>query len=259
MQLREETLLRPESRTDRPLAAVAFDMDDTLCDFAGSEAAARKAMAWRLATEFGLDPDLLHETYEAIDQRRLAHGASGWWTRTGALAHRTENWRLTLQRFGVEDPELPLILAREHEAIRRRHLYLFPEALPVLRALHGQLPLVLITNGPADNQRSQAELLGLTAFFDHILVEGELGYGKPDPRVFRLAEERVGAPPEAWLMVGDNLRADVAGALAAGWRSVWVNRRGAARPADLAPHFVVESLHEVPAIVHHLRGAARSA
>lgn len=57
-------------------------------------------------------------------------------------------------------------------------------------------------------------------------------YGKPHAPVFHALETALGLPPERLLMVGDSLEHDVAGALAAGWRAVFV--MGGLHAADFA-------------------------
>lgn len=42
--------------------------------------------------------------------------------------------------------------------------------------------------------------------FDELLISGELGLAKPDPRIFRLASERAGAPPQRCLFIDDTPR-----------------------------------------------------
>ena len=76
-------------------------------------------------------------------------------------------------------------------------------------------------------------------------------FGKPDPGMFRLAMERVGAErPDRCVMVGDNLSTDIAGGRAAGMRTVWLTN-GEARPdpfpADRTPDAVYRDLADVSA------------
>ncbi len=50
-----------------------------------------------------------------------------------------------------------------------------------------------------------------------------VGVRKPDPRIFALACGALGCRPEETVMVGDNLEADVAGALACGMQAVYLD------------------------------------
>jgi putative hydrolase of the HAD superfamily len=59
------------------------------------------------------------------------------------------------------------------------------------------------------------EQLGLAGHFATVVTSAEAGAPKPDPRIFRLALERLGARPERALHVGDS-EADEEGARAAG-------------------------------------------
>lgn len=63
--------------------------------------------------------------------------------------------------------------------------------------------------------------LGWAGDFDAIIDSGKVGVEKPDARIFALALERLGVAAEHAVHIGDSWPADVAGALAAGWRAIW--------------------------------------
>jgi len=67
--------------------------------------------------------------------------------------------------------------------------------------------------------------LGLRHYFDLVLASGEVGIQKPDPGIFAVALERIGASAGASLYIGDNYWADVVGA-----------RRAGLTPVLLDPH-----------------------
>lgn len=107
--------------------------------------------------------------------------------------------------------------------------------------------LALLTNGSSLYQRRKIDRFALEQHFELILVEGELGYGKPDTRVFRQALDQLKArPSEAW-MVGDNLDADIAGAKSVGVFGVWHDAVGAGRaPSDrVVPDLTIASISEL--------------
>jgi putative hydrolase of the HAD superfamily len=86
--------------------------------------------------------------------------------------------------------------------------------------------LALLTNGSSRGQREKINRFDLAGLFDMILVEGEVGFGKPDPRMYaRALSELNAAADEAW-MVGDNLEWDVAGPQREGIAGIWIDRRG---------------------------------
>lgn len=82
----------------------------------------------------------------------------------------------------------------------------------------------VLTNGPTDIQRAKLAATGILGRVDGICISEEAGVRKPDPEVFRVAAARCGHDLsfETW-MVGDNPATDIAGAAAAGLRSVWIS------------------------------------
>ncbi len=70
--------------------------------------------------------------------------------------------------------------------------------------------------------------IGIADAFEVIVDSGRLGIEKPDPRVFAYALDQLGARGEPAIHIGDSWSADVAGALAAGWRAIWYGRRAVA-------------------------------
>ena len=99
-----------------------------------------------------------------------------------------------------------------------------------LSRLRGQgWRVAIVTNGPP-TQRAKVEKAVLTELVDACCVSGELGFWKPDRRIFEHAislcgDDGVGAPGEGGIwMIGDSPDADMAGAHALGIRTVWMHR-----------------------------------
>lgn len=87
-----------------------------------------------------------------------------------------------------------------------------------LRGLRPNYRLGLVSNGGGPTQRAKLEAAGLLDCFepDHLWISGEVGWDKPDPRIFWKACAELGVPPHRCLMVGDNLETDGQGARNAG-------------------------------------------
>ena len=132
---------------------------------------------------------------------------------------------------------------------------LYPETCEVLAQLRAaDLKLVIITNSPWDVplrlMRGDLAQWDLERFFDAFICSGNLAWRKPNPDFMFAAAEKVGVLPAGCLVVGDNLQADIAGAQAAGMKSVWINRTGATVPAGCPPpDWTERSLVEVMEIV----------
>jgi putative hydrolase of the HAD superfamily len=102
------------------------------------------------------------------------------------------------------------------------YCHLIPGTEEMLGSLKARYPLGLLSNfthPPA----AQAILdgLGITPFFDVVLISGELGYRKPHALVFHLLLEKLGVEPGELLYVGDDPEPDIDGAWSMGIRPVW--------------------------------------
>ena len=100
---------------------------------------------------------------------------------------------------------------------------LIPKTIEMLRQLEGKYRLGILSNfthGPA--VEGLLDQLGLTPFFDTVLVSGAIGYRKPHPLVFEMLVENLGFEKHQILYVGDSLDPDVLGATQSGLRPVWM-------------------------------------
>jgi putative hydrolase of the HAD superfamily len=237
------------------MRALLLDLDDTLLDYSGgvdgcwagacADAAAGIAQASLVAAlaetrrSFWSDPE--HNRRQRVDMLRA-------WTSIATQA---------LQRCGG-DPRLGAAIAEAFAARRRAAMQLFPDARRMLITLRDRgLPLALVTNGDAREQRAKIERHGLAPFFGAIVIEGELGAGKPDAAVYEtaLAALGVAAGADVW-MVGDHLEFDVAGPQRLGLRAAWLDRPGVGVPAGagIRPDRIVRGLDEMT-VLPSARGA----
>jgi putative hydrolase of the HAD superfamily len=228
--------------------ALLLDLDDTLLDYSGgvelcwqgacADAAAvvpQAELVTALAAtrrSFWRDPE--HNRRERVNMLRA-------WTSIATQA---------LEQCGG-DARLGAAIAEAFAARRRSVMKLFPDALSFLGALRERgIPLALVTNGDASEQRAKIERHALAPFFGAIVIEGEFGAGKPDAAVYRSALEGLGveAGPDVW-MVGDHLEFDVAGPQRLGLRASWLDRPGSGLPpgADIRPDRIVRGLDELAA------------
>jgi putative hydrolase of the HAD superfamily len=228
---------------------VLLDLDDTI--LADSVVASRHwkdACLEHAPDRPGLDPLLLHD---AIERARQWFWSDARRHRTGRLdqdAARFEIARLALTALGVDDDVLAERLAGTHSERRHAGAHLLPGALETVAWFRRRgSRTALLTNGAAGAQRAKVERFGLSRLFDLVLIEGELGYGKPDPRIYRLALRRLGVTAsEAW-MAGDNLEWDVAQPQRMGIFGIWIDVRGAGLPASsqVRPDRIVRALADL--------------
>ncbi|SFE59340.1 putative hydrolase of the HAD superfamily [Paenibacillus algorifonticola] len=252
--------------------AVLFDLDDTLlwddrsvkeafdatCQ-AGAEAAGVDAVELEEAVR--KEARSLYESYETFPFTKMIgiNPFEGLWAnfREGeqeefrkleqlAPTYRREAWTKGLKALGVDNQELGARLAEQFPAERRARPIVYDETFRLLDALKGKYKLLLLTNGSPDLQ--QEKLTGvpqLAPYFDHIIISGAFGEGKPAVSIFRHALERLGIEPEQGIMVGDKLTTDILGANIIGMDSVWINRHGAVRSDEIVPTYEIKHLEEL--------------
>jgi HAD superfamily hydrolase (TIGR01509 family) len=133
---------------------------------------------------------------------------------------------------------------------------LLPHAEETLQALAlAGLRLGVISNRMHGGERLLDDLgyLGISHFFTCIITSCEAGRMKPHPALFHQALAALGVTAAEAVMVGDDPRADVGGALASGLRAVWVRRppeRADEPPPGVPAIARLDELPEVIAAMH---------
>jgi putative hydrolase of the HAD superfamily len=232
-----------------------IDMDDTILSAYG-----RPELAWnKVTTEFA-------DQFGAIPSRQVAaaiidYARQFWATAEAGWRLRLEEARLVVVHGGFAalaanghellSRDVAVRLAERFHAYREEEMFVFPGAHDAIDALreHG-VKLALVTNGAAGPQRAKVERFALTHRFDHIQIEGEHGFGKPEERAYLHAMQALGVTaPETW-MIGDNLEWEVEAPQRLGIHAIWIDVHGEGLPADstVRPDRIIRSLTElVPA------------
>lgn len=245
--------------------AIFFDLDDTLLwDQQSVKEAFRETCEWAAEQASADCSDLEQAVRE--EARKLYAGYSthaftqmiginpfeGLWGRFDdsgddfqqlkevAPGYQQKAWTLGLKRIGIDEPTLGKRLAEYFPEARKRNPILYEDSLEVLDQLKGRFDLLLLTNGSPSLQQIKLDITPeIAPYFDHIVISGAFGRGKPDASIFEHALSKFGYVPEDVLMVGDNPLTDILGAERAGIPSVWLNRE------QKAPHETVVATYEI--------------
>ncbi|MFN3728101.1 MAG: HAD family hydrolase [Fimbriimonadaceae bacterium] len=245
---------------------IYFDLDDTLCGYWDASKAA-------LRRTFEEHPVATHSLEELLDAwarefRVFAKEVKRpeWYSiylQDGGVT-RTEQMRRVLRGLGIDQEELAQRMSDFYGRHRNESLMLFPDAVAVLDELKQRgFGLGLMTNGPADVQRAEIATLGIGHYFDPVLIEGEVGEGKPLRSAFARAERLADSDPGELLFVGNSYRHDILPAITFGWHSVWIRRAGDVapslrgetakpeerRPEDPSPDYEINELSELLALL----------
>ncbi len=191
------------------IRAVCFDFDGTLAHFTGDFG--------RFVASFRHELMLTPCDFDAFSDV-----LSGELRREGPVTLYGAA-RATLERLEQHPPDDLARLVAHFLDDYSAQMALLPGALDVLGFCRDRgLPLALVTNGPEDMQRAAVRAVGLEGYFGRVLISGDsdVAVRKPHPRIFELACEALSSRPAETLMVGDNLEADVRGALQYGMQAV---------------------------------------
>lgn len=196
--------------------AVLFDFDDTLQD--------------RFAAFYGVATEMLTRHFPTLDPDEIARRAEYMLAENngGYVNYDTyfENLLARWEWQGVTDAAQ---LRQEYHRCFPRHTALFDDTADTLRELRRRgYRLGIITNGSRLLQNRKLDLAKLRPLLDVVVVSDDEGVRKPHAEIFRRAAARLCVSPRQCVFVGDHPVNDIAGAMAAGMRPVYIN--AAARP-----------------------------
>lgn len=227
--------------------AVLFDIDNTLLSFDGY---VREAMKNGFA-RFGLCEyedhmlDAFHKTnaelWRSLEQGELSFDE--------LIKIR---WNMIFADLGISADGV------EFEKYFRE--YLFDSAIVIdgaeelLAYLNGKYILCVASNGPYDQQVNRLKTSGLSKYFTHIFISGEIGHQKPSAKFFETCLARINAhrqsvSPEEMLIVGDSLTSDMTGGLGFGMQTCLYDPKHSMIPDEMHVNHVVSDLREIKNIL----------
>jgi putative hydrolase of the HAD superfamily len=225
-----------------------LDLDDTILTYDLVSADAWRRACAQHSGRCGVPAE---ELYTVLGEVRAWYWSDPERHRQGRLRleeARAELTLLGLQRLGVDDAALASALSTSYRDERDAAIDFFPGAREALEGfVRRGVRLALMTNGQSEHQRAKLERFDLERFFEVICIEGEMGFGKPDRRVFETALQGLSLRPEEVWAVGDNLEWDVAGPQNLGIYGIWndYRRHGLPEGSAVRPDRVICSLAEL--------------
>lgn len=239
------------------VAAIAFDVNGTLIEIRTEE---HRADIFRAIGHF--------LNYQGIDLRRHAlrdlyferlkqqqRESSEQYPEFDAVAiwrsiindHQSDYTRaLPPERLA----QLPQLLAEMYRGISRGRLKLYPHVRSTLNTLWEQFPLAIVSDGQSSYARGELHKVGLTEYFSSIVVSGDHGFRKPDPRLFQYALDDMGVPAEKALYIGNDMYRDIYGASSTGMITVMCGSdQGTKQYEDCVPDHTITDLRDLLALL----------
>ena len=229
--------------------AILLDLDDTIIQAHGAQ-----GDAWRQVLQAFADHDAIDD-HDRLHDHVVASARTFWSDperhRIGRHDIRQARRTIVLQAFTaieLDHQDLAHTIADAFSDHREAAMKPFPGAIETIDELRRLgVALGLVTNGGAEGQRAKVERFALTHRFDHILIEGEFGTGKPDPAVFLHLMERLDSTPATTWVVGDNLEWEVVAPQKLGIHAIWCDAyaKGLPEDSDIRPDRIIQALPEL--------------
>ena len=241
------------------IRALLFDVNGTLMDIETDEGLEEiyRAIAHLLLYQgIALHRWEVRDLYVQIMQQQRAQSAE-----TFAETDVVEVWREFLRITASDStralpPEkreqLPLFLAELHRGIARKRLRPCPEVPETLNQLSLRYHLAVVSDAQSAYAVPELRAVGLLHYFHPIIVSGDYGYRKPDPRLFQKALDALQVRPEQALFIGNDVYHDIFGAQQVGMKAIFISsNQGNTSSQTIAPDYSICRFAEVPLAVNY--------
>ncbi|HKM30877.1 MAG: noncanonical pyrimidine nucleotidase, YjjG family [Bacteroidales bacterium] len=225
-----------------------FDLDNTLWDF---DSNARDCITELISIynleEFIPDPHAFYEKYHTNNLALWELYEAG---KMSQKILRYKRFEITLEQAGVPGAEkLASLFGDTYLELMPTKTKLMPYAHEVLDYITGKgASIALITNGFKQVQHKKVQSSGLDVFFKNkVFISEEVGYHKPNPRIFTAALTAINGKKKETLMVGDDFRNDIEGAQVFGIDQFYYNPHRV--PCDGGPTYMGHDLRDLKDLV----------
>lgn len=201
---------------------VFFDLDRTLWDFETNSNKVISDLFYENNLEIKCDVSFLFfiKKYEEINLLLWDKYRKNEITKQQLRSNRFYN---SMQFYNYDDYELGIKLDQEYVLRSPYQTCLLPGTIKTLKYLSLKYKLHIITNGFKEVQHIKLKNSGLIQYFDSVIISEEIGFAKPDVKIFEKAFEISKTTPKASMMVGDDLAIDVLGGMNAGMKGCYFN------------------------------------
>jgi len=207
---------------------ILFDLDDTLMafDIVSNEAWEKAADEFIKTNNINIKKNILLEKIHKTKKWYWGDPERHRIGRKNLNSTRREILKLALEKFNIETKALE-DFADNYSNIHESLWYLFDDVAETLEKIKNMnIKIGAVTNGTSENQRSKMRRFDIEKYFDYVFVEGEVGYGKPDIKMYEYMLQTTKVENEKIIMVGDNLVWDIEPPNKLGIYTIWINKKG---------------------------------
>ncbi len=227
---------------------IFFDLDHTIWDFDTNAKLSVFEMFDELSLEkiVEVDAETFYPVYLENNHLLWARYEQGFISSSDLKWKRM--WR-TLLHFKKPDEVLSKTMSEKFLEILPIQKTLFPHTIEILDYLKAkEYKLHLITNGFEVTQKLKLQHSGLAPYFIEMITSERSQSMKPKKEIFEFALNATEAKLETSIMIGDNLKADIQGAINAGMDNVFMNHINET-VKDILPMHTITHLKELETIL----------
>lgn len=210
------------------MKTILFDVDDTLYDQLEPFKKGLMDIFKDKLDESILTPDIVEKIF-AVSRKYsdevFEKTVTGEMSMDRMYIYRIKN---ALREFGIRIDDRTSLNFQKHYLMHQNEIALSQDIKVLIKGLTKRGDIVgIVSNGPSVHQWNKIKKLQILELIPkkNIIISGDVGFSKPDLKIFRLAQKRMPSESKEYIFVGDSLDNDVEGAKKAGMITVWMNRR----------------------------------
>lgn len=119
----------------------------------------------------------------------------------------------------------------------------------IINTIKMHVKVAIITNGSTQRQKAKIINTNLNRYFDTIIISEEVGFSKPDKRIFELALNKLDVQPEFALFVGDDIERDIGGCQNVNMNGIWFNPHMNKNDTEIKPYAEINTFNRLPSFL----------
>ena len=174
-------------------------------------------------------------------------------------------WREFLRRYATDYTrslgaeklsQMPLFIAEMQRGISRKRLLAFPQTQEVLAQLKTRYSLAVVSDAQSAYAVPELRRAGLADYFAPIVISGDYGFRKPDPRLFEAALRKLGIAAQEAIFIGNDRFRDILGARQVGMKTILFCPNGnSGGSPDMEPDYLLYQYADLPRAIQFLEGS----
>jgi putative hydrolase of the HAD superfamily len=205
-----------------------FDLYGTLIDIHTDEYSKnffKKYSKWLRKQGFSFEWKLFYNLYTSIEKEHRQKAAKeGRYEKPEIRIEEVLKEVFSANGYEISDEET-IYLCESFRRISLIYMCLFDDTIECLEGLkRAGKKIYLLSNAQRSFTWQELELTGLVPYFDGILISSDENCMKPDKEFYNICCERYGLVKSESVMIGNELKSDMAGASAAGIDGFYINR-----------------------------------